>query len=374
MNKIGLSNHQELNSCFSDIKGEIMKYLKTFFGILVAFVLLFNGLAFAHSSGLSSSATGDHQHSPMQGSGTKQGGLPQRPDVKSPNGAGMDGCNIAPETGWLGLEVIDLDKSIHADLDYGIEVKSIIAGGPAEKAGIKTGDVLLTLDGKAIKSIDQLENSVMGFPIGYNAELGVKRGDQEKKMMIKVEKRQSFFAGMPMMAGSGKMPSNLRPGMFMEDMMKRSPIGQMKQNGMKPGPGMVFGNGGGLGEHQESSQKSESQTSALTDRNYDIISQYLSYKNELNLSSDQVTALKKHKREIDKSVIRLDAAIKVAQIEMEELLNENQVDMDKVENKIREIEKNRTERSLKQIRLLTEAKNILTEDQLEKFKHLSGNF
>jgi membrane-associated protease RseP (regulator of RpoE activity) len=347
-----------------------MKYLKTFFGILVAFVLLSSGLASAHSGGLSSSAAGDHQRSPMQGSGTKQGVMPQRSDAKSPGGAGMDGCNIAPETGWLGLEVIDLDKSIHADLDYGIEVKSIIPGGPAEKAGIKAGDVLLTLDGKAIKSIDQLENSVMGFPVGYNAELGVKRGDQEKKMMIKVEKKQSFFAGMPMMAGGGNMPGNLRPGMFMEDMMKRSPIGQMKQNGMKPGPGMVFGNGGGVGERQ----KSESPTSALTDRNYDIISQYLSYKNELNLSSDQVTALKKHKREIDKLVVRLDAAIKVAQIEMEELLNENQVDMDKVENKIREIEKNRTERSLKQIRLLTKAKNILTEEQLEKFKRLSSNF
>jgi len=347
-----------------------MEYLKTFFGVLVVFVLLSNGLTFAHSGGWSSSAAEDHQHSPMQGSGTKQGGLSQKPGAKTPGGAGMDGCNIAPETGWLGLEVVDLDKSIHADLDYGIEVKSIIPGGPAEKAGIKTGDVLLTLDGKKIKSIDQLENSVMGFPIGYDAELGVKRGDQEKKMMIKVEKRQSFFTGMPMMAGNGKMPSNLRPGMFMEDMMKRSPIGQMKQNGVKPGPGMVFGNGGGADERQ----KSESPTSALTDRNYDIISQYLSYKNELNLSSDQVAALKKHKREIDKSVIRLDAAIKVAQIEMEELLNENKVDMDKVENKIREIEKNRTERSLKQVRLLTEAKNILTEDQLEKFKRLSSNF
>lgn len=340
-----------------------MKYRKVLWGVLAAFVMFSNVSAFAHSGGLSSSAAGDHHHIPMQGSGTK-----------SHSGAGMDGCNIAPETGWLGLEVISLNKSIHADMNYGIEVKSIISGGPAEKAGIKAGDILLTLDGKVIKSIDQLENSIMGLPIGYNAELGVKRGDQEKKVMVKVEKRQSFFTGMPMMAGGGHMPGNLRPGMFMEDMMKRAPIGQMQQSGITPGPGMVFGEGGGLGKHQESIPKLEYQTSAQTDRNYDIISQYLSYKNELKLSSEQVDALKKHKREIDKFVIRLDAAIKVAQIEMEELLNENQVDMDKVENKIREIEKNRTERSLKQIRSLTDAKSILTKDQLEIFKRLSGSF
>ena len=350
-----------------------MMIRKALLGGALGFFLLSSSLALAHSAG---SSPQNHQQKSKQGSGTKQY-APMKSTQPGTNtqGSGMSGCNIATETGWLGLEVVDLDRSAHPDMDHGVSVKGVIPGGPADKAGIKAGDILVTLDGKFVNSVDQLENSSMGFPIGYNAEVGVKSGDQTKTVTVKVAKRQSSFGMRPMMAGGmsggGSMPGNLRPGMFMEDMMKRSPLGKMQQGGINPGPTMMFG--GGQGSNQRvsgySGQSQAFSTSTRSPDKRDI--KYLYYEKELNLSTDQVNALKKLQRKTDKILIQLDAAIKVAQIDMEELLNESSVDMDKVENKIREIEKYRADRSLKQIRSLTEAKSILTKDQQKKFEELN---
>lgn len=358
----------------------IMKIQQNLFGR--ALIMLSGSLVLVYSGGVvMAKGGGGHQHSQMQGSGSKQG-MPMIGDTGAggaggKKGGGMDGCNIDPETGWLGVEVINLDKNVHQGMDYGVEVRNVISGGPGEKAGMQAGDILLSLDGKLLKSVDQLENSVMGFPVGYNAEVSAKRGNQDIKMVLKVEKRKTTFGMSPMMGGGGGgRPGNMRPGMFMEDMMKRAPIGQMQQSGMTPGPSMMFGNGGLFGQRQESNRDeppTETASARITHM-HDIIDRYIFFEKELNLTSVQISALKKQKREIDKTFIRLDAAIKVAQIEIEEFLNDTQVDMDKVESKIREIEKYRTDRSLKQIRSLTEAKKILTKQQLEKFGTLTSSF
>ena len=58
--------------------------------------------------------------------------------------------------GYLGIALLDLTPELRAHFgvpeDSGVMVSKVEAGSPAEKAGIRVGDVLTTIDGKAMKS------------------------------------------------------------------------------------------------------------------------------------------------------------------------------------------------------------------------------
>src|SRR5262245_30477447 len=60
--------------------------------------------------------------------------------------------------GYLGVRLIELSDEEKKDLGIksGIKVGETIQGGPAAKAGLRVDDVILTLDGKAIDSTQDL--------------------------------------------------------------------------------------------------------------------------------------------------------------------------------------------------------------------------
>jgi serine protease Do len=63
------------------------------------------------------------------------------------------------ERGWLGLSIHDLTPELTRELsigdDKGPYVKDVMKNGPADKAGIKSGDVILQFNRRPItKSID----------------------------------------------------------------------------------------------------------------------------------------------------------------------------------------------------------------------------
>jgi hypothetical protein len=58
--------------------------------------------------------------------------------------------------GFLGVGLLDLTPELRTHFgvpeDSGVMISTVEAGSPAEKAGIKVGDILTTIDGKAMKS------------------------------------------------------------------------------------------------------------------------------------------------------------------------------------------------------------------------------
>ena len=92
---------------------------------------------------------------------------------------------------WIGVMIQDITPELKAKLNLGTEegalVSDVVSGGPADKAGIKRGDVILRFDGKAIRSTQNLPFVVASTPIGKTVEMEIMRENQRMNLQIKTE-------------------------------------------------------------------------------------------------------------------------------------------------------------------------------------------
>ena len=92
--------------------------------------------------------------------------------------------------GWMGVSVQDLTpemaKSFKLDSTKGALIADVIKGGPAEKAGVKRGDVIVKWDGKTIDDMSQLRNVVAATKIGEKVDVVVMRDSKEKTLQLTV--------------------------------------------------------------------------------------------------------------------------------------------------------------------------------------------
>jgi putative serine protease PepD len=61
---------------------------------------------------------------------------------------------------------------------------AIVPGGPADKAGLKAGDVILTFDGRPMTSPDALVVAIRSKAVGDSVELGIERGGQKQQVTM----------------------------------------------------------------------------------------------------------------------------------------------------------------------------------------------
>jgi serine protease Do len=90
----------------------------------------------------------------------------------------------------LGTNQITL-KSLGAP--YGVVIEGVEPGSPAEKAGLKGGDVITNVNGKPIKTGNDLVNPIAQAPIGTKVRLGYVRDGQAKETSAVVEDRTRVF-------------------------------------------------------------------------------------------------------------------------------------------------------------------------------------
>ncbi|MGI6245154.1 MAG: Do family serine endopeptidase [Pseudochelatococcus sp.] len=90
--------------------------------------------------------------------------------------------------GWLGVRVQPLDEDAADALGLksqdGALVASVDAAGPAAGADIKAGDVIVRLDGKAVKEPRDLSRGVAATPIGNRVEVTLLRDGAERKVSV----------------------------------------------------------------------------------------------------------------------------------------------------------------------------------------------
>jgi serine protease Do len=90
--------------------------------------------------------------------------------------------------GWLGVMIQQITPELQEKLDLedqrGALVADVMPDGPADKAGIRRGDVIVTFDGKAVKEMSELPLVVGATPVGKKVKVGVIRGGREKTIEV----------------------------------------------------------------------------------------------------------------------------------------------------------------------------------------------
>src|SRR2546423_409093 len=86
------------------------------------------------------------------------------------------GCNTAPsakptlERGWIGGEYRSAERKLVPKGEHRrVYVEQVYAGTPAEQAGLKPADLILTLNGQSIASLKEFHHAVDAAPPGKKA-------------------------------------------------------------------------------------------------------------------------------------------------------------------------------------------------------------
>ena len=94
------------------------------------------------------------------------------------------------ERGWLGVSVQDLTpdlaKSLGVNVTRGAVVNDVVKGGPADRGGLRKGDVIVALQGNEIIDGSALRNIAALTPIGQEVRLSAIRDGRKQDFVLKV--------------------------------------------------------------------------------------------------------------------------------------------------------------------------------------------
>ena len=95
--------------------------------------------------------------------------------------------------GWVGVELQEITAELADSFKLGIAAGVLIAGvqrgSPADRAGIKPGDIVLTVDGKEVKDPETMRNLIVALEPGKQAALKLRRGKNDMEVEVSVGKR-----------------------------------------------------------------------------------------------------------------------------------------------------------------------------------------
>ncbi len=95
--------------------------------------------------------------------------------------------------GWVGIEVQEVTpeiaESFGLDGTEGALIAGVLRGGPAARAGIRPGDVLIAVNDQPVTDSSALLNLIAALPPGKEAWLKLVRNQKEMQLKVTVEKR-----------------------------------------------------------------------------------------------------------------------------------------------------------------------------------------
>jgi serine protease Do len=100
--------------------------------------------------------------------------------------------------GWIGVGIQDVDenlaKSFNLKKAEGILVSEVQQGSPAEKAGLKQGDVILRLDNKTLNNVNDLRNQISLLSPKTTTVLQIIRDGKNKDVEITIGEQPADFS------------------------------------------------------------------------------------------------------------------------------------------------------------------------------------
>lgn len=95
--------------------------------------------------------------------------------------------------GWIGVEVQDMTAELAESFGVKSEEGALIAGvmrsGPADKAGVRPGDILVSVAGKPVKDAQVMLELIAALPPGEKAKFGLLREGKPIEVEITIGKR-----------------------------------------------------------------------------------------------------------------------------------------------------------------------------------------
>jgi serine protease Do len=157
---------------------------------------------------------------------------------------------------YLGIAVVEIDsdraKALHLKEERGVEVTCLDPGSPAEKAGLKAGDVVLEYNGEHVQGGEQFIRLVRETPAGHTAKLVVWRNGANETLTAAVGQRppgafafqfngEDFTQEMPPMPPTPVMPSIQIPDIPRSFMTWGSPVLGIESETLNPQLAEYFG-------------------------------------------------------------------------------------------------------------------------------------
>jgi serine protease DegQ len=95
--------------------------------------------------------------------------------------------------GWVGIAVQDLTPELAESFKLkdmqGVLIAEVVRGSPADKAGIKAGDILVSIDSKPLADSNAMLETISALQPGKTAALMLLRSQSEIVIQVKVGKR-----------------------------------------------------------------------------------------------------------------------------------------------------------------------------------------
>jgi len=95
--------------------------------------------------------------------------------------------------GWIGVEAQEITpeiaESFRLPTTNGVLIAGVLRNGPAERAGLKPGDILIAIEGKPVNDPNAMLNLVAALVPGKPASLRLRRDNKDIEIKIEVGKR-----------------------------------------------------------------------------------------------------------------------------------------------------------------------------------------
>jgi serine protease Do len=94
--------------------------------------------------------------------------------------------------GWMGISVQDFSPEVAQAFNLsprgrGVVVTDVVEGGPGERAGLRTGDVILNLDRQTVERAHTLRWQVAARGVGQRVQLQLRRLGRPMALRVKLE-------------------------------------------------------------------------------------------------------------------------------------------------------------------------------------------
>jgi serine protease Do len=110
--------------------------------------------------------------------------------------------------GYLGVSINNLDpgdaEAFGLESNDGALVVEVVPGHAADDAGVRHGDIIVSVDGEPIENTRRLIDTISAMPPGTEVELGLVRNGKPKTLNVTLEERDAESSGAEPAEGSGE--------------------------------------------------------------------------------------------------------------------------------------------------------------------------